>query len=69
MVHTKVSAKKSQRTIPIGRDAKDGQFTTVEHAREHPRDHVVERISKSSRAIFQSTSETYEPALKRLAKK
>jgi hypothetical protein len=40
-------AKSSEpRTTPRGRDAKDGQFTTVKYAREHPRDHVVERVPK-----------------------
>jgi hypothetical protein len=34
------------RTTLRGRDAKDGQFTTVKHAREHSRDHVVERVPK-----------------------
>ena len=34
------------RTTPRGRDAKDGQFTTVKEAREHPRTHVVERVPK-----------------------
>ena len=36
---------KSKATLK-GRDAKDGQFTTVKHAREHPRDHVVEQVPK-----------------------
>jgi len=34
------------RTTPRGRDAKDGQFTTVKEAREHPSTHVVERVPK-----------------------
>lgn len=34
------------RTTPRGRDARDGQFTTVKEARQHPRTHVVERVPK-----------------------
>jgi hypothetical protein len=34
------------KTTLRGRDAKDGQFTTVKHAREHSRDHVVGRVPK-----------------------
>ncbi len=37
---------KDSKTTLRGRDAKDGQFTTVDHAREYPRDHVVERVPK-----------------------
>lgn len=31
----------------IGRNAETGELTTVEHARSHPRTHVVERMPKS----------------------
>jgi hypothetical protein len=34
----------TQKTHLIGRDADDGTFTTVKEAREHPKDHVVERL-------------------------
>ncbi len=34
------------KTTLRGRDAKDGQFTTVKLAREHPSNHVVERVPK-----------------------
>jgi hypothetical protein len=34
------------RTTPRGRDARDGQFTTVKHAKDHPNSHVVERVPK-----------------------
>ena len=38
-------AKDSKTTLK-GRDAGDGRFTTVKEAREHPKDHVVERVPK-----------------------
>jgi hypothetical protein len=34
------------RTTLRGRDAIDGQFTTVKQAREHKSTHVVERVPK-----------------------
>ena len=34
------------KTTPRGRDARDGQFTTVKEARQHPNTHVVERVPK-----------------------
>ncbi len=34
------------RTTPHGRDARDGRFTTVKEARQHPSTHVVERVPK-----------------------
>jgi hypothetical protein len=34
------------RTTPRGRDARTGEFTTVDKARENPRTHVVERVPK-----------------------
>ena len=34
------------RTTPRGRDARTGEFTTVEKARERPNTHVVERVPK-----------------------
>lgn len=37
---------KESKTTLRGRDADNGQFTTVEEAREHPRTHVVERVPK-----------------------
>ena len=33
-------------TLPRGRDARTGQFTTVEEAQQHPSTHVVERVPK-----------------------
>ena len=33
-------------TLPRGRDARTGQFTTVEEAQQHPGTHVVERVPK-----------------------
>jgi hypothetical protein len=32
------------KTHLIGRDADTGEFTSVEKARRHPKDHVVERL-------------------------
>lgn len=37
---------KQSRTSLRGRDAGNGQFTTVKVARQHPRDHIVERVPK-----------------------
>lgn len=37
---------KESRTTLRGRDAETGEFTTVEEARRHPSNHVVERIPK-----------------------
>ena len=34
------------KTTLRGRDAETGEFTTVEKARRHPKDHVVERDPK-----------------------
>jgi hypothetical protein len=34
------------KTTLRGRDARDGQFTTVKQAREHKSTHVVERVPK-----------------------
>ena len=39
-------AKQEPRTTLRGRDAKTGEFTTVEEARKYPNDHVVERVPK-----------------------
>jgi hypothetical protein len=36
----------SSKTTPRGRDARDGQFTTVKEAQQHPSTHVVERVRK-----------------------
>jgi hypothetical protein len=33
-------------TLPRGRDARTGQFTTVREAQQHPGTHVVERVPK-----------------------
>jgi hypothetical protein len=33
-------------TMPRGRDARTGLFTTVEEAQQHPSTHVVERVPK-----------------------
>ena len=38
--------RKEPKTTLRGRDAKTGEFTTVEEARRHPNDHVVERVPK-----------------------
>ena len=38
-------AKESKTTLR-GRDAETGIFTTVEEARRHPKDHIVERVPK-----------------------
>jgi len=35
------------KTFPLGRDAKDGRFTTVKEAKDNPRDHIVESIPKA----------------------
>jgi hypothetical protein len=37
---------KDSRTTLRGRDARTGEFTTVEKAREKPNTHVVERVPK-----------------------
>jgi hypothetical protein len=34
------------KTTLRGRNARDGQFTTVKEARQHPNTHVVERVPK-----------------------
>ncbi len=34
------------KTFPLGRDSETGQFTTVKEAKDHPKDHTVERIPK-----------------------
>lgn len=36
----------NSKTSLRGRDAETGRFTTVEEARNHPKDHVVERVPK-----------------------
>jgi hypothetical protein len=33
-------------TMPRGRDARTGMFTTVKEAQQHPGTHVVERVPK-----------------------
>ena len=38
--------ERSEGTLPRGRDARTGQFTTVEEAQQHPSTHVVERVPK-----------------------
>jgi hypothetical protein len=37
-------ANNKPRTTLRGRDARTGEFTTVEEARKHPNTHVVERV-------------------------
>ena len=37
---------KESKTSLRGRDASTGEFTTVKEAREHPDNHVVERVPK-----------------------
>lgn len=37
---------KESKTSLRGRDAETGEFTTVKEAREHPTNHVVERVPK-----------------------
>lgn len=37
---------KPSKTSLRGRNAETGEFTTVEEARKHPKDHVVERVPK-----------------------
>ena len=34
------------KTTPRGRDARTGEFTTVEKARHNPDTHIVERVPK-----------------------
>jgi len=38
---------RDSKTFALGRDARTGEFTTVKEARQHPNNHVVERIPKS----------------------
>jgi len=40
----KTKMANTPKTHFIGRGADDGRFTTVEKARNHPKDHVVERL-------------------------
>ena len=37
---------KNSKTTIRGRDAKTGEFTTVEKAEKHPDTHIVERVPK-----------------------
>jgi len=37
------------KTHKEGRDARNGQFTTVREAKEHPKTHVVERVPNPGR--------------------
>jgi hypothetical protein len=37
---------RDSKTSQRGRDARTGEFTTVEKARNHPNTHVVERVPK-----------------------
>jgi len=37
-------ARKKAVTRKIGRSAETGRFTTVEHARKHPKTHIVETL-------------------------
>lgn len=37
---------KKSKTFLIGRDAGNGELTTVEYARKHPKTHIVERMPK-----------------------
>jgi hypothetical protein len=37
------------KTFPIGRNAEKGYFTTVDYARSHPKNHIVERMPKPGR--------------------
>lgn len=41
--------RRETKSFPIGRNAETGRLTTVEHARKHSRDHVVERMPKPGR--------------------
>lgn len=36
----------NSKTTPRGRDARTGEFTTVEKARQQPNTHTVERVPK-----------------------
>ena len=38
---------KKTKTFLIGRNAKNGELTTVEVARKHPSTHIVERMPKA----------------------
>jgi hypothetical protein len=37
---------KDSKTTPRGRDADTGKFVPVDYARDHPKDHIVERVPK-----------------------
>lgn len=41
-----IASMSNSKTTLRGRDARDGQFTTVKEAREHKQTHVVERVPK-----------------------
>ncbi len=36
----------NSKTFPLGRDSENGRFTPVKEAKQHPKDHEVERIPK-----------------------
>lgn len=43
--HSNAMSKESK-TTTHGRDARTGEFTTVEEARKYPNTHIVERVPK-----------------------
>lgn len=49
MTELEASMAKGSKSFPIGRNAETGRLTTVKVAREHPKDHVVERMPKPGR--------------------
>lgn len=48
---------KESKTTLKGRDAKTGEFTTVEKARRQPSTHVVERVPKPGYGDTESSKE------------
>jgi hypothetical protein len=43
---TKSGSGSGSKTVPHGRNANTGKFTTVEKARNSPSTHIVERVPK-----------------------
>jgi hypothetical protein len=41
-----IEMSEESKTTPHGRNARTGEFTTVDQARKHPSTHVVERVPK-----------------------
>lgn len=49
VIETEANMAKDSKTFLVGRNAETGRLTTVQEARAHPKDHVVERMPKPGR--------------------